>query len=371
MSNKRFMSLLAAVFLVSSSAVAIAQEAPAAGGPRLTLVDPLKDFGTVAKGSKIEWDFTLKNTGDKPLEILSVQPTCGCTVAEFDRAIQPGSTGKVHAVVDTTQFSGPISKGITVTSNDPTQPAAQLTMRAIVKPYVDVYPAGFMRFMLLEGDSATQSAILYSEEEKPLEIVRVDVPSEYVKVDLVKIEKVEERIDSGRPGQNQYKINVTVTGSEKKLGPLAEKIKIVTNSEHQPEYSFNLSGLDPPRISRDSRHPELRGDLEQRPRRGPHHRRQDQPDRDGRPVQGDEGGILQRRRDGRGETGGRPRNLRDHDQAQQGRQGRSDRWRRQDLYDGSQPPRIHASPQREHQSLTRSLRERRKGRALRLALFRV
>lgn len=243
MSNKRFMSLLVAVFLVSSSAVAIAQEAPAAGGPRLTLVDPLKDFGTVARGSKIEWSFTLKNTGDKPLEILSVQPTCGCTVAEFDRAIQPGSTGKVHAVVDTTQFSGPISKGITVTSNDPTQPAAQLTMRAIVKPYVDVYPAGFMRFMLLEGESATQSAILYSEEEKPLEIVRVDVPSEEVKVDLVKIEKVEERIDSGRPGQNQYKINVTVTGSEKKLGPLAEKIKIVTNSEHQPEYSFNLSGF--------------------------------------------------------------------------------------------------------------------------------
>ncbi|HSN69528.1 MAG TPA: DUF1573 domain-containing protein [Thermoanaerobaculia bacterium] len=243
MLKKRFVYLLAAVFVVSFSAAAMAQEAATQAGPRLTLVDPLKDFGTVARGTKLEWDFTLKNTGDKPLEILSVQPTCGCTVAEFDRAIQPGATGKVHAVVDTTQFSGPISKGITVTSNDPTQPAAQLTMRAIVKPYVDAYPAGFMRFMVLEGESASQTAILFTEEEAPFQIVDVVEPSEDVKVDVVKIEKPEEIIDKGRPKQAQYKINVTFTGNEKNIGPIAQKLKIVTNSAHAPEYTLNLSGL--------------------------------------------------------------------------------------------------------------------------------
>ncbi len=252
MVNKRFVSLLAAVFVLTLSAAAIAQEAAPAGGPRLTLVDPLKDFGTVARGAKIEWDFTIRNTGDKPLEILSVQPTCGCTVAEFDKVIQPGSTGKVHAVVDTTQFSGPITKGITVTSNDATQPAAQLTMRAIVKPYVDMYPAGFMRFMLLEGDTATQSSVLYSEEEKPFEIVDIVAPVttlpdgtklEPVKVTYTKLEKPEERVEGGRKGQNQYKITVTYSGLEQKLGPIAEKIKIITNSEHQAEYALNLSGL--------------------------------------------------------------------------------------------------------------------------------
>ncbi len=240
MVNRKFVSLLTAVLVLTFSAAAIAQEA---AGPRLTLVDPLKDFGTVARGAMLTWDFTIKNTGDKPLEILSVQPTCGCTVAEFDKVIQPGSTGKVHAVVDTTQFSGPITKGITVTSNDAAQPAAQLTMRAIVKPYVDMFPAGFMRFMLLEGDTASQSTILYSEEEKPFEIVDIVAPSDSVKVTYAKIEKPEERVDSGRPGQNQYKVTVTYTGDTKKLGPIAEKVKIVTNSEHQPEYALNLSGL--------------------------------------------------------------------------------------------------------------------------------
>lgn len=254
MSSKRFVSLMAAVFVLTFAAAAVAQEA---AGPRLTLVDPLKDFGTVARGSMLKWDFTIKNTGEGPLEILSVQPTCGCTVAEFDKVIQPGSTGKVHAVVDTTQFSGPITKGITVTSNDATQPAAQLTMRAIVKPYVDMFPAGFMRFMILEGDTATQSAILYSEEEEPFEIVDVVAPAttlpdgtkvEPVKVTYAKLEKPEERVDSGRPGQNQYKITVAYTGFQEKRGPIAEKIKIVTNAKHQPEYVLNLSGLVRPGV---------------------------------------------------------------------------------------------------------------------------
>lgn len=239
MSNKRLVSLLAAVFVLTFSAAAIAQEA---GSARLTLVDPLKDFGTVARGTNLTWDFSIKNTGDKPLEILSVQPTCGCTVAEFDRVIQPGAIGKIHAVVDTTQFSGPISKAIVVTSNDPTQPAAQLTMRAVVKPYVDAFPAGFLRFMLLEGETATQSAILFSEEEAPFEIVDIVAP-EGVSVDVVKLENPEERADRGRSGQNQYKILVTFAGTAKNRGPIAEKLKIITNSLHTPEYSLNLSGL--------------------------------------------------------------------------------------------------------------------------------
>ena len=253
MVNRKFVSLLTAVFVLTFGTAAIAQEAAAAaGGPRLALVDPLKDFGTVAKGAKLAWDFTLKNTGDKPLEILSVQPACGCTVAQFDKTIAPGGTGKVHAVVDTMQFTGPIAKGITVTSNDPNQPSVSLTMRAVVKPYVDAFPAGFMRFMLLEGESASQSAILYSEEEDPFEILDIQVPAttlpngtklEPVAATYTKIENPEERVDSGRPGQNQYKVTVTYSGLTEKLGPIAEKLKIVTNSRNAPEYTFNLSGL--------------------------------------------------------------------------------------------------------------------------------
>ncbi len=161
--------------------------------PRLTIVQPVKDFGTVAKGEKLDWSFEIRNTGNADLQILAAKPGCGCTVADFDKVIKPGATGKVTAHVDTTNFSGPIAKPVTLETNDASAPTAQLTIHAVVKPYVEAYPAGFVRFMLLQGDVDTQSIKLYSEEEEPFEIKEIQVPGDWVKVTYNKIENAADR----------------------------------------------------------------------------------------------------------------------------------------------------------------------------------
>src|SRR5438034_586395 len=46
-----------------------------------------------------------------------------------------------------------------------------------------------------------------------------------------------------RQGQNQYKVKITVGGPSAKLGPLADKIHIFTNSKHQPQYDISVSGV--------------------------------------------------------------------------------------------------------------------------------
>lgn len=144
--------------------------------PRLTIVEPVKDYGTVAKGEKLDYSFLVKNTGDADLQIIAARPGCGCTVADFDKVIKPGETGKVTAHVDTTAFAGPISKTIALETNDPSTPTSQLTIHAVVQPYVEAYPAGYVRFNLLQGDTATESVILYSEEDEPFEIKSIEVP---------------------------------------------------------------------------------------------------------------------------------------------------------------------------------------------------
>jgi len=212
--------------------------------PRLTIVEPVKDYGVVPKGDKLEWAFVVKNTGDSDLQIIAAKPGCGCTVADFDKVIKPGATGKVTAHVDTTAFAGPISKSVTLETNDPNTPTAQLTLHAIVKPYVEAYPAGFMRFNLLQGDADTQTVTIYSEEDDPFEIKNIEVPGDFVKATFAKIEnKADLAPNVGRPGQNQYRINVTVGGPDAKIGPLADKIRIITNSKHQPEYLVSISGV--------------------------------------------------------------------------------------------------------------------------------
>jgi hypothetical protein len=212
--------------------------------PRLTIVEPVKDYGTVPKGDKLEWAFVVKNTGDSDLQIIAAKPGCGCTVADFDKVIKPGATGKVTAHVDTTNFAGPIAKSVTLETNDPNTPTAQLTLHAIVKPYVEAYPAGFVRYNLLQGDADSQTVTLYSEEDDPFEITKIEVPGDYVKATFAKIDKKEDLAPNvGRPGQNQYKVTITVGGPDAKIGPLADKVHIYTNSKHQPEYPISISGI--------------------------------------------------------------------------------------------------------------------------------
>lgn len=262
MSSKRILVVMMAILVALTASLALAQESakkksdaqPAAKSaeaakdadkaPRLTVVEPVKDYGTVSKGEKLSWAFAIKNTGTSDLQIIAARPACGCTVAEFDKVIKPGEIGKVTAQVDTTAFAGPIAKSVTIETNDPSTPSAQLTIHATVKPYVEAYPAGFVRYSILQGDAETQSITLYSEEEDPFEITKVETPGPWVKVNYAKIENEAERAPNvGRAGQAQYKVNITVGGPDAQLGPLAEKVHILTNSKHQPDYPISVAGV--------------------------------------------------------------------------------------------------------------------------------
>jgi hypothetical protein len=244
MSKRLFVITLIALSLMATFAFA---DEPVKG-PRLTLVDPLKDFGTVAKGEKLEWAFQVKNTGTADLEIIAAKPTCGCTVADFDKIIKPGQTGKVSAHVDTTAFAGPINKGITLETNDPTAPTAQVTITAVVKPFVEAYPAGFLRYNMLQGDVEKQAVTIYSDETEPFQVVKVESPQEWIKAEVKKNEGLDVVQNIGREGQSQYKLEVTVGGADAHIGPIAEKIHVLTNSKHQPDYWVSVTGVVRPSI---------------------------------------------------------------------------------------------------------------------------
>lgn len=82
-------------------------------------VEEVFDAGNVVKGEKILAEFTVKNTGEYPLVIPRVQPSCSCTVGEIPKdPILPGETGKITAKVDTDKLeAGPLTKTLTMISN--------------------------------------------------------------------------------------------------------------------------------------------------------------------------------------------------------------------------------------------------------------
>lgn len=81
--------------------------------------DSLVNFGSVKQGEKIHILFHCKNTGTKPLYIVTVHPSCGCTVASYTKeAIAPGGTGTVDAEFDSGHSNTPdVRKVIYVSTN--------------------------------------------------------------------------------------------------------------------------------------------------------------------------------------------------------------------------------------------------------------
>jgi hypothetical protein len=82
------------------------------------LIDSLYNFGTVKEGEEVTHSFTFKNSGTKPLVIMTAQASCGCTVPEKpEEPIAPGKTGEIKVVFHSKDRSGQQEKTIRVTSN--------------------------------------------------------------------------------------------------------------------------------------------------------------------------------------------------------------------------------------------------------------
>ena len=80
----------------------------------------IHDFGTFSASDPVKkCTFTLTNTGDAPLIIHQVLPSCGCTVADFTKTpINPGEKGKIEVTYNGSRNkAGHFNKGINVRSN--------------------------------------------------------------------------------------------------------------------------------------------------------------------------------------------------------------------------------------------------------------
>jgi Protein of unknown function (DUF1573) len=216
----------------------------AAAAPKIEISPETKDAGTVAKGQMVEATFVVKNAGGADLIISDARPSCGCTVASFDKLIKPGAEGKIVSSVDTKSFSGPISKSVLVVSNDPDRPQMNLFIKAMVKPYVDVLPQAFVRFSVIKGDNAGQDVILLSEE-KGFRPTIAETSQPYVKAEILPAGD-KDKIP-GRSG-DQYKVRLSVTPDAPE-GLLNAPIRIATGVAQQPTVEIPVSGIVRPRVS--------------------------------------------------------------------------------------------------------------------------
>ena len=150
-----------------------AAEAPA---PIIFCEQPSFDFGAAESGQMITHEFLLKNRGTAQLDIGSVRPSCGCTVANIStQAVPPGGEARVTAQLNLAGRTGPQHKAITVDSNDPKQPQLTLLLSGNVADAITINPAQLIFGQLSHTSSTSAEVILSTGNGQPFHVTGVNL----------------------------------------------------------------------------------------------------------------------------------------------------------------------------------------------------
>ena len=107
----------------------------ARGQQVLSFENPTRDFGTIREADgPVSHTFTGVNRSDKPLVILDVVTSCGCTVPRFSKQpILPGGKTEITVTYDPANRPGIFNKDLTVYSSE-RKKIATLTVQGSVTP---------------------------------------------------------------------------------------------------------------------------------------------------------------------------------------------------------------------------------------------
>lgn len=106
-----------------------AEEVPTGPLTSIEFAENKHDYGLIEQGEKVAHVFKFKNTGNDPLVLSNVKPSCGCTTPSWTKEpIAPGGEGEIHVEFDSKGKSGKQTKTVTVTANtDPAKTILTIT----------------------------------------------------------------------------------------------------------------------------------------------------------------------------------------------------------------------------------------------------
>jgi len=218
-----------------------AATAPAEGAHPIISVDNMvADFGEHWASPKMEHTYRITNTGNAPLEIKSVRPTCGCTIAgDYPKSIAQGETGEFPFTLNVARYQGPYTKAIFIFSNDPEHPQLRLDMKGIARQRIETHPRGAFFGILQGNEELTRIVKITNTTDTPLKL-ELKPPSN---PGLFRFELTETT-----PGE-QYELKVTASPPFQEKGLKRVGVTLTTNLPEEPTKIILVSGNVQPRLS--------------------------------------------------------------------------------------------------------------------------
>ncbi|HUT11400.1 MAG TPA: DUF1573 domain-containing protein [Thermoguttaceae bacterium] len=192
------------------------------------------DFGSVARGAKIEFAFELSNIYLEDVHIVSVRSSCGCTSPRIENSsLKTYESGAIVARYNTHAFTGRKGATVTVTFDKPFYTEVQLHVTGNIRSDVVVEPGSVELGTVDQGDAAEKRVTVRYLGRSDWRVLEVESANPHISARAV------ERYRGG--GQVAYDLIVQLA-ADAPAGYLKDHLMLRTNDRYSAQVPVLVEG---------------------------------------------------------------------------------------------------------------------------------
>ena len=204
-------------------------------GPKVVFPEQEYNFGKIAEGEQATHIFRVLNGGDEPLEIIKVEPDCGCTAASLSKdKILPKEEGEIKVVFNSSGRPGEFQKNINVTTNDPQNKKTPLVIRGTVtkgpSPSLSVH------------NRKIEFGVINLKAPHPYALSVQNNGDQNLIISAIKNSRGEPLFGKETVVAPQERKIIPLTYQPQEVGIVNESITLYSNDPQRPRYYVFLSG---------------------------------------------------------------------------------------------------------------------------------
>jgi hypothetical protein len=205
------------------------------------------DFGKFKEeAGKQKFDFVVMNTGDQPLVIQNIVPSCGCTTPDWTKGpIPPKGTGKISAIYDPSNRPGVFNKTLSVYTNSKPE-VVVLVIKGEVIPHektleeLFTFAVGPVRF---ESNHLAFTNVLKTEKKiKVMQVINTTDKPAKIEFDNVPTHlTLKANPETLKPGQKGLVEGTYDATKNDSWGNVSDMIRLKINGEVQQNVYYYVS----------------------------------------------------------------------------------------------------------------------------------
>jgi hypothetical protein len=192
------------------------------------------DFGNVARGARVEYDFKFHNPYKEDVHIVDVRSSCGCTTPRVLKdTVKTYEETAVVAAFNTRTFLGQRSATVTVVIDKPFYAEVQLQVAGYIRRDIVIHPGEVDLGTVDQGTPVEKEISISYAGRNDWQILDVKSGSPYLDAQIA-----ETRRDSG---QVAYSLKVFLK-PDAPSGSISEQLVLLTNDQRSPEVPLDVEG---------------------------------------------------------------------------------------------------------------------------------